>query len=70
MDRNDTPLITLISHELKKGYWKSSDAARYAPMLFSTVKPEDIVHNAVSAILCSENKEKTMKIPEITATSL
>lgn len=61
MDRKDTPLINLIARELKKGYWKSTDAARYAPMLFPMVKPEDTIRDAVSAILCHEDKEQKMK---------
>jgi hypothetical protein len=61
MNRKDQSLTDTIARDLKKGYWKASDAARYAPMLFPFVKPQEAVRQAVSAICCHEEKDQRMK---------
>lgn len=61
MDRKKASLLEIIAADLKKGYWKATDAARYAPMLFAMVPPTDQERKAVDIIHSSEEKEKRMK---------
>ncbi|MBL3656900.1 hypothetical protein [Fulvivirga sediminis] len=61
MDRKKASLTEVIAKDLKKGYWKASDAARYAPMLFAMVPPSDLERQAVAAIECSQEKEANLK---------
>ncbi len=62
MERKERYLTDIILRDLKKGFWKTADAARYAPMLFPLVDPGDNVRNALTAINCSEEKDQRLKL--------
>lgn len=61
MDRKERPLLEVIAREMKKGYWKAADAARYAPMLFPQVPPSDSVRRAVAAIHQQQSRAEQLK---------
>lgn len=61
MDRRERPLLELIARDMKKGYWKAADAARYAPMLFPQVEPSDTVRRAVAAIHQQQSRAEQLK---------
>ncbi|MBB1335318.1 MULTISPECIES: hypothetical protein [Pseudoalteromonas] len=61
MDRKERPLLEIIARDMKKGYWKAADAARYAPMLFPQVEPSDHVRKAVAAIALQQSRAEQLK---------
>lgn len=61
MDRKERPLLEVIAREMKKGYWKAADAARYAPMLFPRVPPSDSVRLAVATVHQQQSRAEQLK---------
>lgn len=61
MNRTERPILEIIARDMKKGYWKATDAARYAPMLFPLVEPSEQVREAVAAIHHQQSRAEQLK---------